>query len=156
MSTNKSTTEASRAVDDGRQPVTTIDTVIIGGGQAGLAMSRCLQDCDISHVILERESLVERWRSERWDSLRLLTPNWMTRLPGNYRYQGNDPDGYMTASETVNFFQEYADSFHAPIKTYTEVLSVERSKDDDDTFRVLTNQRHGIQGKKCGDCDWVL
>mmetsp|Transcript_26221 Transcript_26221/g.47331 ORF Transcript_26221/g.47331 Transcript_26221/m.47331 type:complete len:152 (-) Transcript_26221:1918-2373(-) len=101
MSTNKSTAVASFAVD----------TVIIGGGQAGLAMSRCLQDYSVSHIILERKRLAERWRSERWDSLRLLTPNWMTRLPGNYQYQGHDPDGYMTASETIKFFQEYADSF---------------------------------------------
>ncbi len=129
MSTNKSTAVASCAVD----------TVIIGGGQAGLAMSRCLQDCRVSHIILERKRLAERWRSERWDSLRLLTPNWMTRLPGNYQYQGYDPDGYMTASETIKFFQEYADSFHAPIKTYTEVISVERSNDGEQ-LRVVTNR----------------
>jgi putative flavoprotein involved in K+ transport len=63
----------------------------------------------------------------------------MTRLPGNYQYQGHDPDGYMTASETIKFFQEYADSFHAPIKTYTEVINVERSNDGEQ-LRVLTNR----------------
>ena len=60
----------------------TIDTVIIGGGQAGLALSRCLVDRDIDHVVLERGRIGERWRSERWDSLRLLTPRWQSRLPG--------------------------------------------------------------------------
>ena len=60
----------------------TTDTVVIGAGQAGLAMSRCLTDRGVDHVVLERGRVAERWRSERWDSLRLLTPNWMTRLPG--------------------------------------------------------------------------
>ena len=59
-----------------------IDTVVIGAGQAGLAISRCLTDAGVDHVVLERGRIAERWRSERWDSLRLLTPNWMTRLPG--------------------------------------------------------------------------
>ena len=57
------------------------DTVIIGGGQAGLAMSRCLWERGVKHVVLERGRVGERWRSERWDSLRLLTPNWHSRLP---------------------------------------------------------------------------
>ena len=60
----------------------TIDTVVIGAGHAGLAVSRCLTDAGRDHVVLERGRLGERWRSARWDSLRLLTPNWMTRLPG--------------------------------------------------------------------------
>ena len=58
-------------------------------------MSRCLSDLRIEHVVLERGRVAERWRSERWDSLRLLTPNWMTRLPG-FQYDGPDPDGFMT------------------------------------------------------------
>ena len=56
--------------------------VIIGAGQAGLAMSRCLSDLGIEHVVLERGKVAERWRRQSWDSLHLLTPNWMTRLPG--------------------------------------------------------------------------
>ena len=71
-----------------------IDSVIIGGGQAGLAMSRSLTDRGIEHVVLERGRIAERWRSERWDSLTLLTPRWLSRLPG-YSYDGSDPDGYM-------------------------------------------------------------
>ena len=66
------------------------DAIIIGAGQAGLAMSHCLGRLGIDHVVLERGRLAERWRSERWDSLRLLTPNWMNRLPG-WSYQGADP-----------------------------------------------------------------
>ncbi len=75
------------------------DTLIIGGGQAGLAMSRCLSDRRIDHVVLERGQVAERWRRERWDSLRLLTPNWMTRLPG-FAYAGPDPDGFMHAARS--------------------------------------------------------
>jgi putative flavoprotein involved in K+ transport len=91
------------------------DVVIVGGGQAGLATSRCLADAGIDHVVLERGRLAERWRSERWDSLRLLTPNWQTRLPG-FRYSGPDPDGYMTAGEVVNYLEGYASSFDAPVE----------------------------------------
>ena len=57
------------------------DTVIIGGGQAGLAMSRCLLERGIDHIVLEKGRIAQRWRDERWDSLRLLSPNWMARLP---------------------------------------------------------------------------
>jgi putative flavoprotein involved in K+ transport len=69
-----------------------IDTVVVGAGHAGLAVSRLLAAAGHEHVILERGRVGERWRSERWDSLHLVTPSWMTRLPG-YRYQGADPDG---------------------------------------------------------------
>ena len=113
-----------------------IDTLIIGGGQAGLAMSRCLADRDVDHVVLERGRVAERWRTERWDSLRLLTPNWQTRLPG-FRYDGPEPDGYMAAAELVAFFERYAESFHVPIETGTIVLSVERAGS---SFHVQTNR----------------
>lgn len=112
------------------QTMIQVNTVIIGGGQAGLAMSRSLLDRNIPRVILEQGRVAERWCSERWDSLRLLTPNWMTRLPGEFHYRGDDPDGFMTAAETLQFFQDYADSFDAPIQTHTKVVSVERSGDD--------------------------
>jgi putative flavoprotein involved in K+ transport len=101
-----------------------VDTVVIGGGQAGLAMSRCLKDVGVDHVVLERGRVAERWRSERWDSLRLLTPNWQSRLPG-YRYQGDDPDGYMRMPEVVEFLQSYARSFAAPLEERSTVLAVE-------------------------------
>jgi putative flavoprotein involved in K+ transport len=84
-------------------------TVVIGAGQAGLAMSRCLSGLGIEHVVLERGKLAQRWRSHSWDSLHLLTPNWMTRLPG-FRYDGNDPDGFMSVPELIAFFERYASS----------------------------------------------
>ena len=112
------------------------DTIIIGGGQGGLAMSRCLSDRAIDHVVLERGRIAERWQSERWDSLKLLTPNWQSRLPG-FRYQGDDPDGYMTMPQVVDFFKRYARSFDAPVEVSTSVRSVEAT---DGGYRVTTNQ----------------
>lgn len=105
---------------------TTIDVtvVIIGGGQAGLAMSRCLTERSIPHVVLERGDVANSWRTERWDSLRLLTPNWMTRLPGG-SYAGPDPDGYMTATEVAMFLDDYRRSIEAPVIGNTVVESVE-------------------------------
>ncbi len=100
------------------------DTVIIGGGQAGLAMSRCLWERGVKHVVLERGKIGERWRSERWDSLQLLTPNWQSRLP-HWHYQGDDPDGYMTTPEFIEHLENYARSFNAPIHDGTTVLAVE-------------------------------
>jgi putative flavoprotein involved in K+ transport len=99
-------------------------TVIIGAGQAGLAFSKELTDRSIDHVLLERGKTANSWRTERWDSLRLLTPNWQTRLPG-YRYNGPDPDGYMDIANVVGFLQGYAEAAHAPVQEETTVLSVE-------------------------------
>ncbi len=120
-----------------------MDVVIVGGGQAGLAMSRCLSDQRVEHVVLERGRVAERWRSERWDSLRLLTPNWMTRLPG-FQYSGPDPDGFMTANELVAFFETYARSFPAPIdiETDTSVEAIEAIDGihGEETFLVTTTR----------------
>ena len=102
-----------------------VDAVVIGAGQAGLAMSRCLFDHRVDHVVLERGRVAERWRSERWDSLRLLTPNWQTRLPG-FHYNGPEPDGYMSMPDLVDFFASYAASFDAPIQSSADVSAVER------------------------------
>jgi putative flavoprotein involved in K+ transport len=104
----------------------TTHTIIIGGGQAGLAMSRCLSDLGIEHVVLERGKVAERWRTETWDSLHVLSPNWMTRLPG-FQYDGPDPDGFMSASELIAFFERYAVSSKAPVMTDTAVQNVERT-----------------------------
>lgn len=103
--------------------MTFIDTVVIGAGHAGLAVSRQLAEAGRDHVVLERGHVAERWRSERWDSLHLLTPRWMTRLPG-WRYRGHDPEGYMPASELIGHLENYAASFTAPVLTGTTVLRV--------------------------------
>ena len=111
-------------------------TVVIGAGQGGLAMSRCLADRSIDHVVLERSEVANSWRTERWDSLRLLTPNWQCRLPG-YAYGGDDPDGFMTMAEVVAFMTGYAREICAPVQTATTVTSVRRT---DSGYRVATNQ----------------
>src|SRR6478735_4779337 len=97
--------------------------VIIGAGHSGLAMSRCLSERSIDHVVLERGEVAHSWRTERWDSLRLLTPNWQSRLPG-FAYHGDDPDGYRTVPEVVDFLAAYANAISAPVQTHTTVRSV--------------------------------
>ena len=99
------------------------DVIIIGAGQAGLAMSRCLTEMGIDHVLLERGQVGERWRSERWDSLRLLTPNWMTRLP-HCPSHGQNPQGFMRSRHFVQFLEDYRLSFAAPVQSQTRIVSV--------------------------------
>jgi putative flavoprotein involved in K+ transport len=103
--------------------MTSIDTVVVGAGHAGLAVSWLLTDAGREHAVLDRGRVAERWRSERWDSLRLLTPSWMTRLPGWY-YTGPDPEGYLSAGELVRHLEGYAGSFDAPVMADTTVLEV--------------------------------
>jgi putative flavoprotein involved in K+ transport len=98
-------------------------TIVVGAGHCGLAMSRCLAAQSIDHVVLERGEVAHSWRTQRWDSLRLLTPNWMTRLPG-HTYRGDDPDGYLTASETAQLITDYAKETAAPVRANTTVMSV--------------------------------
>ncbi|HXV25366.1 MAG TPA: NAD(P)-binding domain-containing protein [Alphaproteobacteria bacterium] len=111
-------------------------TVIIGAGHAGLAMSRCLAERSIDHVVLERGEIANSWRTERWDSLRLLTPNWQSRLPG-FSYEGDDPDGYRTVPEVVAFIDRYAQVISAPVRTRTRVVSLRR---EDNGYLVATDQ----------------
>jgi len=113
-----------------------IRCVIIGAGHCGLAMSRCLSENSIDHIVLERGEVANSWKHERWDSLRLLTPNWQARLPG-YCYTGNDPDGYMTMPETIEFIEQYARHILAPIKQNTTVTSLSR---DGSNYKVFTDQ----------------
>jgi len=115
-------------------PFTT--TLIIGAGQAGLAMSHHLSQLSIDHVLLERGDVANSWRTERWDSLRLLTPNWQSRLPG-HTYNGNDPDGFSDMTQTIDMLSNYAQSITAPIKTRTVVQSVTQT---DTGYKVVTNR----------------
>jgi putative flavoprotein involved in K+ transport len=94
--------------------------VVVGAGHAGLAMSRHLTERSIDHVVLERGEVANSWRTQRWPSLRLLTPNWQTRLPGR-DYTGDDPDGYMPAAGVVATLSEYARLVGAPVRTGTTV-----------------------------------
>ena len=113
------------------------DVLIIGAGHSGLAMSAWLGAHGIEHAVLERGEIANSWRHERWDSLRLLTPNWQSRLP-DYRYAGDDPDGFMAMPEVIQFIRRYASFTGAPVRTDTEVISVRQDGTD---YRVMTSQR---------------
>src|SRR4051812_43162629 len=99
-------------------------------------MSRCLAERSIDHVVLERGEVAQSWRSERWDSLRLLTPNWQSRLPG-HGYAGDDPDGYRTMPQVIDFIAGYARAIAAPVETHTSVTSVRAT---DAGYRVQTDR----------------
>ncbi|HEU5297169.1 MAG TPA: NAD(P)-binding domain-containing protein, partial [Burkholderiaceae bacterium] len=119
-----------------RRLAAAIDVVVVGGGHSGLAVSQALSQRSIEHVVLERGEVGHAWRTERWDSLRLLTPNWMSRLPG-HAYDGDDPDGYMSAGEVVAFLSTYATKIAAPVLARTTVLKVEPAGEG---YRVVTDR----------------
>jgi putative flavoprotein involved in K+ transport len=116
--------------------VTNVSTVVIGAGHSGLAMSHCLTERSIDHVVLERGEVGNSWRTERWDSLRLLTPNSQTRLPGMADREA-DPDGFMTMPEVVQFIDDYAATIDAPVQLRTTVTSVSAV---DDGYAVATDR----------------
>jgi putative flavoprotein involved in K+ transport len=101
-------------------------SVIVGAGHAGLAMSACLAERGIDHVVLERGEIANSWRTERWDSLRLLTPNWQSRLPG-FDDQSDDPNGFRTMPEVIALIDDYARAIAAPVQTRTRVTAVRRT-----------------------------
>ena len=90
--------------------------MVVGAGHCGLAASYHLTQRGIDHVVLERGEVAEAWRSERWDSLRLLTPNWQVTLPGR-TYSGPDPDGFMSTAEVVELMTAYAATEDVPVRT---------------------------------------
>jgi putative flavoprotein involved in K+ transport len=101
--------------------------IVVGGGQAGLAISYCLKDKGIDHIIFEKNQIGYAWQEKRWDSFCLVTPNWQCHLPGYY-YSGSDPDGFMEKDEIVKYIKNYAKSFNPPIKEGIEVFSVKKNK----------------------------
>lgn len=109
--------------------------VIIGGGQAGLAMSWNLTQKNIRHIVLERHQLAWAWRHQRWDNFCLVTPNWQCKLPG-FAYDGDDPHGFMLRDEIVAYIERYAQSFAAPLR---EGVTVERVSKSDNGFVLQTS-----------------
>ncbi len=108
--------------------------LVVGAGHAGLATSHVLAAHGIDHVVVERGEVGHSWRQERWESLRLLTPNWLTRLPG-LAYDGDDPDGYMEMDGVARFLERYARLVAPPLETGTGVESVRASGDG---YEVVT------------------
>lgn len=110
--------------------------IIVGGGQAGLAMSHCLKSRNIDHIIFEKHKVAESWRSKRWDTFCLVTPNWQCKLPG-FTYSGDDPQGFMKREEIVRFIEAYAHSFQPPLR---EGVSVARLRaTESGAFEVHTS-----------------
>jgi putative flavoprotein involved in K+ transport len=119
------------------------DIVVIGGGQAGLAMSAVLQQRGREHVVLERRQVGERWRTERWESLRFQFPNWSLELPG-YGYSGEDPNGFAHWREVLRVVEDYAASTRAPVREHTEVTGL---RTDDGGF-VLSVPNGAIDARQ--------
>jgi putative flavoprotein involved in K+ transport len=101
------------------------NVAIIGGGQAGLAVSWYLTQARIEHLVLEAGRVAETWRTRRWDSFCLVTPNWSVKLPGA-EYSGPEPDGYMPLAELVTYFESWAASFKPPIRERVRIDGLER------------------------------
>lgn len=99
--------------------------IVVGGGQAGLSMSRCLCGREIDHLVLERHGVAHEWREARWDSFCLVTPNWQCALPG-FPYAGEDPHGFMKKDEIVSYIEAYADSFAPPLRAGVNVTGLRR------------------------------
>jgi putative flavoprotein involved in K+ transport len=116
-----------------------VDTVVVGGGQAGLAMSHHLTRLRREHVILERGQVAQSWRSERWDSLMFQFPNWSIELPG-YTYETDEPDGFAPKDELVRFMQRYAALIDAPLRCGVRVVAVRQAPGSD---RLLVDTEHG-------------
>lgn len=116
-----------------------IETVIVGGGQAGLATSYHLRQHGREHIVLEQAAQAAHvWRDERWDSFTLVTPNWALKLPGA-AYDGPEPDGFMPRAEVIAYFARYVDRFQLPVQPNTRVVSVEPI--DAKGYRVTTPER---------------
>jgi len=113
------------------------EVVVVGAGQAGVAMSEHLTNAGISHVVLERDRIAERWRTERWDSLVANGPAWHDRFP-NLDFEGFDPDAFVPKEAVADYFEAYAKKFKAPIRTGVEVKSVTRLSTDSG-FKVETS-----------------
>jgi putative flavoprotein involved in K+ transport len=108
---------------------------IVGGGQAGLSISYCLQERGLDHIVFEKNQIGHSWRAKRWDSFCLVTPNWQCQLPG-FAYPGNDPDGFMQKDQIVQYIQDYAKSFDPPVK---EGVGVSRVRKNAQGFELTTD-----------------
>src|SRR3954471_116489 len=106
-------------------PVQRVETLIVGGGQAGLAMSHMLTQRGCAHLVLERNRIAERWRTERWDGLRFQFPNWSVKLP-DFPFPHADPDGFCTSAEIVDFLTAYAEFIAAPVRCGVAVTRLRR------------------------------
>jgi putative flavoprotein involved in K+ transport len=122
------------------QRARTIETVVVGAGQAGLVMSWHLRQAGREHVLLDRRTMLGGGWQDRWDAFQLVSPNWTTSMPG-FDYPGYDPDGFMARDELVDHFRAYAVAINAPVELETDVTRLESAEDGVVRFRLTTN--HG-------------
>src|SRR4051794_37854538 len=106
-------------------PTEYVETLVIGGGQAGLTLSHMLSQRGCRHLVVERARIAERWRTERWDGLRFQFPNWSVKLP-DFPFPHDDPDGFCTSAEIVDFLTAYADFISAPVRCGVAVTRLSR------------------------------
>jgi putative flavoprotein involved in K+ transport len=118
-----------------------IETVIVGGGQAGLALSFWLGQLGHEHVILERARLAERWRSERWDSLAFQFPNWALSLPG-YAYRTHNSDAFAPRDAVVRFLEEYAAHIKVPVRLGVTASALRQKNGGPYRFELKTDHGH--------------
>ncbi|MEP6723312.1 MAG: NAD(P)-binding domain-containing protein, partial [Variovorax sp.] len=119
--------------------------VVIGGGQSGLSLSHCLQQRGIDHLVIEKRSLVHSWRTQRWDSFCLVTPNWQCNLPG-WSYTGSDPHGFMVKDEINTWLAGFVEQVQAPALEGVTVQKVSRAGDADE-YVVETSAGHFTAGQ---------
>lgn len=132
----------------GADAVTTLDTVIVGAGQAGLGVSYFLKRDGRQHIVFERGRIGETWLSQRWDSFRLNSPNFLNVLPG-LPYDGPEPDGFWRCDELVSYFQRYVEQFQLPVRTGVTVVSIEQAEEGEH-FIVKTRtdgQEEAVQSR---------
>jgi putative flavoprotein involved in K+ transport len=106
-----------------------VPVVVVGGGQAGLAMSYCLRELGIDHVVIEADEVGHEWRERRWDTFCLVTPNWQCKLPG-FPYAGDDPHGFMVRAEIIRYLESYVAHFDPPLVTGVSVTGLRRGADE--------------------------
>ena len=131
MSENIFTGTPDTAASASTSPQSHYPVIIIGGGQAGLSMSYCLKQKGIAHLIFEKQRIAEAWRTKRWDTFCLVTPNWQCNLPGfeyTAHYGGTDPDGFMKKDEIVHYIESYARSFNPPLREGVSVTKLKRNE----------------------------
>lgn len=119
------------------QNITHFPIIIVGGGQAGLSMSYCLQQANLKHLVLEKNHILHGWKNERWDSFTLVTPNWQCDLPG-HAYDGDDPKGFMTREQTLGYLERFAEKVAAPVRENVSVTKVEMNSQG--IYDVLTSE----------------
>jgi putative flavoprotein involved in K+ transport len=117
-----------------------IENVVIGAGQAGLALSWHLSQRRCEHLVLERARIAERWHSQRWDSLYFQFPSWSIELPGHPPYAGGPPDAFARRSEVWGFLESYAAAIRAPVRCNTEVTALRRNGTPPARFGLVTQQ----------------